>query len=154
MKYKKAQPLLPQAVGNEEEESEEMMEQRISQRLPRITWNEVSDFSSSDSEEESECRTKRERMRQKELDRRNIGLQKARRVRLAGPSPQGKSKHASRREGYGDESDEESASRFSKSPRLTRPTTPTRRREEGSVPLSTPRPRHVAALMKEGGYKV
>ena len=60
-KYSKVQPLLPRAVGNEEEESVNLEQQRASQILPSVMWDEVSDFSGSDSEEESERRGERHR---------------------------------------------------------------------------------------------
>jgi hypothetical protein len=146
-KYSKVQPLLPRAVGNEEEESVDLEEQRASQILPSVTWDEVSDFSSSDSEEERERRGERHRRREKELENRGEALKKARRLRPVASGRQRKEKQASRRQSI----DGHSEQRSPKSPRLP---TPTRRRQECSLSPSSARPRRITALMKEGSYKV
>ena len=92
------QPLLPRAVSNEEEESVNLEQQRASQTLPNIMWDEVSDFSGSDSEEESERRGERDRRREKELQNRDEALKKARRLRPVASGQQRKEKQASRRQ--------------------------------------------------------
>jgi hypothetical protein len=146
-KYSKVQPLLPRAVGNEEEESVNLEQQRASQILPSVMWDEVSDFSGSDSEEESERREERHRRREKELQNRGEALKKARRMRPVASGRQRKEKQASRRQS----TDGHSEQRSPKSPRLT---TPTRRRQECSLSPNSVRPRRITALMKEGSYKV
>jgi hypothetical protein len=55
-RFTKAQPLLPRAAGNEDEEPAELQPTRANQKLPDVNWDAVSDLSSSDSEEERQQR--------------------------------------------------------------------------------------------------